>query len=152
MNSHVLPPTLVPSTQSGRSPQYSATSTGGSEPVPHDPNPSMSSLVNPASAMARDAACWCSWNGDLSSTRPQSDSAAPTMATRFFAGTSAHLEAAGAAVEDAGIHLHADLGGIPAARPLRRRDLGAERPRHVVGDGVADGAEHLAGHVHGLVR
>ena len=56
MNSHVLPPTPVPSTQSGRSPRYSATSTGASRPVPLEPKPSTSALVSPASATARDAA------------------------------------------------------------------------------------------------
>ncbi len=34
-------------------PQYSATSTGAFIPVPHEPKPSMSALVRPASAMAR---------------------------------------------------------------------------------------------------
>ena len=56
MNCQELPPTLVLSTQSGRSPQYSATSMGGFIPVPHDPKPSMSALVSPASATARLAA------------------------------------------------------------------------------------------------
>src|SRR6476619_3186665 len=81
MNSHELPPTDVLSTQLGRRPQYSATSVGGCMPVPHDANPSMSSLVRPASAIARDAAWKCSSKTVLSSTRPTSDSAAPTMAT-----------------------------------------------------------------------
>src|SRR5258708_39478260 len=42
MNSHVAPPTLVPSAHDGRSPRYSATSTGASDPVPHDAYPSTS--------------------------------------------------------------------------------------------------------------
>src|SRR3954451_4706359 len=107
MNSHVLPPTLLPSPQSGRRPQYSATSTGGSEPVPHDPKPSMSSLVSPASAMPRDEGCWWSWNGDLPSTRPQSDNPAPAIETRP-GKSAAHLAAAGGAMEDAGVDLDAD--------------------------------------------
>src|SRR5436309_2260420 len=83
MNSQELPPTLVPSAHVGRSPQYSAISVGASRPVPHDPKPSTSALVSPASANARDAAWWCSSYAVLTSTRPQSDSAAPTIATLF---------------------------------------------------------------------
>ena len=56
MNSHVEPPTPVPSTHVGRRPRYSPISIGMSRPVPLDPRPSMSSLVRPASAMARVAA------------------------------------------------------------------------------------------------
>jgi len=56
MNSHVLPPTPVPSTHVGWSPQYSATSIGASNPVPLEPKPSMSAFVSPASAIARLAA------------------------------------------------------------------------------------------------
>ena len=56
MNSHVEPPTPVPSTHVGRRPRYSPISTGESRPVPLDANPSMSFFVRPASAMARDAA------------------------------------------------------------------------------------------------
>src|SRR5260221_5595518 len=82
MNSHVAPPTPVESTHVGRRPMYSATSTGASIPVPQDMKPSTSSLVRPASASARDTPCWQRWNAVLSSTRPMSDSAAPTTATR----------------------------------------------------------------------
>src|ERR1700730_13170706 len=82
MNSHVLPPTWVPSTHVGRSPQYSATSIGGSRPRPDEANPSTSSLDSPASARARLAAWKCSSYGDRVSTRPQSERAAPTIATR----------------------------------------------------------------------
>ena len=60
MNSQVLPPTPVPSTQLGCSPQYSAISIGARSPKPDEPNPSMSSLVRPASARARLAAWKCS--------------------------------------------------------------------------------------------
>ena len=56
MNSQVAPPTPVPSTQVGRRPRYSPISIGESNPVPLDAKPSMSALVSPASAMARDAA------------------------------------------------------------------------------------------------
>src|SRR5258708_10302949 len=81
MNSHVLPPTPVPSTHVGRRPQYSATSMGWRRPSPDDANPSTSSLDSPASATARLAAWKWSSYGDRVSTRPQSDSAAPTIAT-----------------------------------------------------------------------
>ena len=43
--------------------------------------PSTSSRAMPASASARQVAWWWSSKADLSSTRPQSDSAAPTIAT-----------------------------------------------------------------------
>jgi hypothetical protein len=56
MNSHVLPPTPVPSAHVGWSPRYSATSMGASRPMPLEAKPSMSAFVNPASAMARLAA------------------------------------------------------------------------------------------------
>src|SRR5262249_29358508 len=82
MNSQVLPPTPVPSTHVGRRPRYSATSTGISSPVPLDANPSTSPFSSPASTRARLAAWWWSSKDDLSSTRPQSDNAAPTIATR----------------------------------------------------------------------
>src|SRR5262245_49089972 len=107
MNSHELPPTLVPSAQRGRNPQYSAISVGANRPVPHDPNPSTSAFVSPASAIARAAAWWCSSYAVLTSTRPQSDSAAPTIATRGLLAT--HLQAAGAAVEDRRVDRIADL-------------------------------------------
>src|SRR5688500_16689801 len=142
MNSHAAPPTPVLSHQLGRSPMYSEISIGASSPMPHDATPSTSSFVSPASARARADACWCSSNGVLVSTRPQSDNAAPTMATRFVPGSSApDVETAGAAVEDLRVHDVADLGGIPLARTLRCRDVGAQRPRDVVGDGVADRTE-----------
>ena len=58
------------------------------------------------------------------STRPQSDSAAPTMATRLvLASSAAHLEAAGAAAEDLGVDQIANLRRIPLAGALRRGDL-----------------------------
>jgi hypothetical protein len=56
MNSHVEPPTPVPSTQVGRRPRYSPISIGERRPVPLEARPSMSFLVRPASAIARDAA------------------------------------------------------------------------------------------------
>src|SRR5450631_4496765 len=96
MNSHVLPPTWVPSTHVGRRPQYSATSIGASSPRPEEANPSTSSLERPASAMARLAAWKWSSYGDRVSTRPQSESAAPTTATRADDGVSGPSRAAGA--------------------------------------------------------
>ncbi len=53
MNSHVEPPTPVPSIHVGRKPRYSQISMGASMPMPLEPKPSMSALVRPASAMAR---------------------------------------------------------------------------------------------------
>src|SRR5260370_35201575 len=82
MNSHVLPPTPVPSTHVGRSPQYSATSIGCSRPRPDEANPSTPSLESPASARARLAAWKCSSYGDRVATRPQAERAPPTIATR----------------------------------------------------------------------
>ncbi len=81
MNSQMLPPCPVESTQLGRRPRYSASSTGGSAPV-SDMNPSTSDLAIPASANARFVPWKLSWNAVLSSTRPQSEVDAPTMATR----------------------------------------------------------------------
>src|SRR5947207_993503 len=125
MNSHAAPPTPVLSLQLARRPRYSPISIGASKPMPVEARPSTSSFVKPASARARDAAWWWSSNGVFVSTRPQSDSAAPTMATRFVGANSAHLQAAGAAVEDLGVDLITDLRRVPLARALRRGDLGA---------------------------
>src|SRR5581483_1104449 len=84
MNSQMEPPCPVESTQFGRMPRYSASSTGGNAPA-RAPKPSTSSLAMPASARARVVPWKFSWKAVLSSTRPQSDVDAPTMATRRFA-------------------------------------------------------------------
>ena len=81
MNSQTLPPCPVESTQFGRRPRYSVSSTGGSVPF-SDMNPSTSDRSIPASARARVVPWKHSSKAVLSSTRPQSEVAAPTMATR----------------------------------------------------------------------
>src|SRR3974390_1110646 len=83
MNSQMAPPCPVESTQLGRRPRYSASSTGGSAPV-SDMRPSTSDLSIPASASARVVPWKLSSNAVLSSTRPQSEVDAPTIATRRF--------------------------------------------------------------------
>ena len=83
MNSQMLPPCPVESTQLGRRPRYSASSTGGNAPV-SDMNPSTSDFSIPASASARVVPWKFSSKAVLSSTRPQSDVDAPTIATRRF--------------------------------------------------------------------
>src|SRR6476659_7542042 len=84
ITSHDEPPTFVESTQLGRSPRYSLTSTGASRD-PCAPTPSMSFLANPASPIALRADWAISAVAVLSGTRPQSDSPTPTIATRFAA-------------------------------------------------------------------
>ena len=86
MTSQVEPPTEVESTQVGRRPRYSATSTGASVPRPADAKPSTTSRPRPESARARRAACACSAYGVTSSTRPQSERATPTIATFRLTG------------------------------------------------------------------
>ncbi len=72
MNSQTLPPCPVESTQFGRRPRYSVSSTGGRAPL-SDMNPSTSDRSIPASARARVVPWKQSSNEVLSSTRPQSE-------------------------------------------------------------------------------
>lgn len=81
ITSQVAPPTAVESTQVGRSPRYSATSTGARVPSPAEAKPSTTERSRPESASARRAAWACRAYGVESSTRPQSASATPTTAT-----------------------------------------------------------------------
>src|SRR5438309_7454900 len=140
MNSQVLPPTPVESTHVGRRPMYSATSTGGSVPRPDDMKPWTSSLVSPASARARDVAWWLSSNAVLWSTRPMSERAAPTIATRRVTRSSSR-EAEDALGDDVALDLRAPAGdgrgeaGEEAPHPAP----GARRPRRVGDDGRAAG-------------
>ncbi|CAM5263891.1 hypothetical protein STANM309S_06345 [Streptomyces tanashiensis] len=82
MTSQVAPPTAVESTQRGRRPRYSATSTGARVPRPAEARPSISERSSPLSARARRAAWACRAYGVASSTRPQSERETPTTATR----------------------------------------------------------------------
>ncbi len=81
MTSQVEPPTEVESTQVGRRPRYSATSTGASVPRPAEAKPSITVRSRPESARARRAAWAWSAYGVASSTRPQSERDTPTTAT-----------------------------------------------------------------------
>jgi len=115
------PPTPVDSDQFGRSPMYSAISIGREQP--HAGRRHTVDVVLRQSRVGEGARgrCWCNSNGVFVSTRPQSDSDAPTMATRLVFGTegvSPICRPRRAAAEDLGVDDVTDLRGIPLARAL----------------------------------
>ena len=80
--SKALPPAKVESVQRGTTPRWSASWVAEKRPTPVVAMPSTSARVSPASASARVTAWVCRPRIERPVT-PRSDSAAPTMATRW---------------------------------------------------------------------